>query len=293
MAAGIVDIHPHIISDNAERYARKPLFGVQSDWSQTRPVTIEGLVAVMDEAGVAKAAIVQSSTCYGFDNSYLVDSVAKYPGRFTAVGSVDVFQPDSPKTIAQWVKRGVSGLRLFTGGSTQAFDPSSLDDPRSFPTWDCCGELGLSMAIQTDPSGLAQVAGLAKRFPKVRIVLDHLGRPDVTDGPPYKKASSLFGLAPFDNIYLKLTPRIMGDVQKGQASAATFFPRLVEVFTAKRLAWGSNFPASEGTLAANLALTKSSLASLSQDDRDWIFTRTAERLYPALAERSSSSVRAL
>ena len=28
--------------------------------------------------------------------------------------------------------------------------------------------------------------------------------PTVSDGPPYKRASSLFGLAPFENIYLKL-----------------------------------------------------------------------------------------
>jgi predicted TIM-barrel fold metal-dependent hydrolase len=282
MAAGFIDIHPHIISDQPEKYPRSPLFGVQSDWSQQRPVTIDGLIAAMDEAGVDKAAIVQSSTCYGYDNSYLVDAIARHPGRFTAVGSVDVMEANAPATIEQWVKRGVSGLRLFTGGSTQAFDPSSLDDPRSFPAWAACGELGLSMAIQTDPAGLAQVAGLAKRFPKVRIVLDHLGRPDVTDGAPYKKASSLFGLAPFENIFLKLTPRIFGDVQKGKASAETFFLRLVEVIGSNRLAWGSNFPASEGKLGDNLQLAKRSLASLSPEDQSWIFARTAQRLYPKL-----------
>jgi predicted TIM-barrel fold metal-dependent hydrolase len=119
MTIRFIDIHPHIISDNAGTYARVPLFGVQSDWSRDRPVTIDGLVAAMDEAGVDKAAIVQSSTCYGYDNSYLVDSVAKHPKRFTAVGSVDVAQADAPKRISEWVKKGVSGLRLFTGGSTQ------------------------------------------------------------------------------------------------------------------------------------------------------------------------------
>lgn len=283
MAVRCIDIHPHIIADDENVYPRAPLFGVQSDWSRERPVTIEGLIAAMDEAGVDKAAIVQSSTCYGYDNSYLVDSVAQYPKRFTAVGSVDVLQSDAVERIRHWVKLGVNGLRLFTGGSTAAFDPSTLDDPRSFDAWQLCGDLGLSMCIQTDPSGLAQVAGLAKRFPKVRIVLDHLGRPDVTDGPPYKRASSLFGLAPFENIYLKLTPRIFGDAKKGQASPETFFPRLVQVFGSHRLAWGSNFPASEGKLRDNLATAKKSLACLSEEDQSWIFGRTACVLYPALA----------
>lgn len=282
MAAGVIDIHPHIISADTERYPRIPLFGVQSDWSRERPVTLEGLIAAMDEAGIDKAAIVQSATCYGYDNSYVADSTTKHRGRFTAVGSVDVCQSDACERIRHWVARDISGLRLFTGGSTAAFDPSSLDDPRSFPAWGLCGELGLSMCIQTDPSGLAQVAGLAKRFPKVRIVLDHLGRPDISDGPPYKKASSLFGLAPFENVFLKLTPRIVGDAQRGQASADTFFPRLVAVFGSDRLAWGSNFPAAEGKLADNLARARKSLAYLSAEDLAWIFGKTAQRLYPAL-----------
>jgi L-fuconolactonase len=283
MKSSFIDIHPHIISDDPARYPRAPLFGVQSDWSRERPVTIDGLIAAMDEAGVEKAAIVQSSTCYGYDNSYLVDSIAKYPGRFTAVGSVDVTEPDAPVRIRQWVAKGVSGLRLFTGGSTAAFDSSSLADPRSFPTWEACGELGLSMCIQTDPSGLPEVVSLAKRFPQVRIVLDHLGRPDVTDGPPYNNATNLFNLAPLESIYLKLTPRIFGDVKRGKATPETFFPRLVEVFGSRRLAWGSNFPASAGKLKDNLAAARQCLGCLSAQDQAAIFAGTAQRLYPALA----------
>jgi L-fuconolactonase len=284
MTARFIDIHPHIISGDTERYPHNPLFGKQSDWSKERPVTPEGLIAAMDEAAVDKAAIVQSSTCYGYDNSYVVDSIAQFPSRFTGVGSVDMLQPDAPERIREWVKRGISGLRLFTGGSTAAFDPSTLDDKRSFSSWALCGELGLSMCIQTDPVGLAQVAGLAKRFPNVRIILDHLGRPDVTDGAPYKRASNLFGLSPFENIYLKLTPRIFGDVKRGTASPDTFFPRLVAEFGSNRMAWGSNFPASEKTMKDNLAVAQDCLACLSAEDQSWIFGKTAQRLYPVLAE---------
>lgn len=279
-----VDIHPHIISDDESRYPPAPLFGKRSDWSQERPSTVATLISAMDEAGVAKAAVVHSSTTYGFDNSYVVDGCAQYPDRLVAVGSVDVLQPDAVDTIRMWVDRGLAGLRLFTGGSTKDFDPSELDDPRSFPAWELCSELGLSMCIQTGPIGLPQVTMLAQRFPKVPIILDHLARPDVTDGPPYAAAASLFAIAPIENIYLKLTPRIFGDVKKGQASAETFFPKLVEVFGSKRLAWGSNYPTSEGTLIANLDKAKAALSTVSAEDQDWIFGRTAQTLYPQLAD---------
>lgn len=283
MTFSIVDIHPHIISDDESRYPPAPLFGKRSDWSKERPTTVETLIAAMDEAGVARAAVVHSSTTYGFDNSYVVDGCAKYAERLVAVGSVDVLQADAPQVIRGWAERGLAGLRLFTGGSTKDFDPSELDDPRSFPAWELCGELGLPMCIQTGPIGLPQVTALARRFPNVRIVLDHLARPEVADGALYAKAQSLFDLAELPNIYLKLTPRIFGDVKKDQASAETFFPRVVDAFGAQRLAWGSNYPTSPGTLADILATAQAGLACLSEADRAWIFGDTARRLYPALA----------
>jgi predicted TIM-barrel fold metal-dependent hydrolase len=284
MTSQFIDIHPHIVSLDTGRYPRNPLFGVQSDWSKERPATLDGLIAAMDDAGVDKAAVVQASTCYGYDNSYLADAVAQHPGRLTAVGSVDLLQPDAPERIRHWVARGIGGLRLFTGGSTAAFDATGLDDPRAFASWELCGAMGMSICIQTDPSGLLHVAGLARRFPRVRIVLDHLGRPDVTDGPPYERAAGLFALAPFQNIFLKLSPRIFADVKRGQASASSFFPRLVAVFGSARLAWGSNFPATQGRLQDNLGVAKDALACLSAEDRAWIFAKTAQRLYPALAD---------
>lgn len=279
----LVDIHPHIISADHDRYPQSPLFGVQSTWSRERPITLEQYLAEMDAAGVQQAAIVQASTCYGYDNSYVADSVLKHPGRLTAVGSVDLVQPDAPERIRQWIARGVTGLRLFTGGSTKEIDPSALDDPRSFPAWELCAEAGIAMCLQTDPTGLAQVAGLAKRFPRVKIILDHMSRPDISDGPPYKKASSLFGLEPFENIHLKLTPRTVDKSKGGLATPETFFPRVVGVFGSHRIAWGSNLPASAGPLTKTVAEAREALACLSDEDQAWIFGKTARALYPSLA----------
>jgi L-fuconolactonase len=283
MASSIVDIHPHIISDDDLRYPPAPLFGKRSEWSKERPTTVETLIAAMDEAGVAKAAVVHSSTTYGFDNSYVVDGCNQYKDRLVAVGSVDMLADDMAAVIKGWADKGLAGLRIFTGGSTKDFDPSELDNPKSFKAWAMLAELGLPMCIQTGPIGLPQVRMLAEKFPTVNIVLDHLGRPDVLDGPPYANAASLFALADLPNIYLKLTPRIFGDVTKEKASAETFFPRVAAAFGAKRMAWGSNFPTSPGTLGEILATAQAGLQSLSDEDREWIFSRTAKQLYPALA----------
>jgi predicted TIM-barrel fold metal-dependent hydrolase len=104
------------------------------------------------------------------------------------------------------------------------------------------------------------------------------------DGPPYDAAASLFELARYENIYLKLTPRIFAESRKGKATPETFFPRLVSEFGAARLAWGSNYPSSEGSLPELLAVARASLSCLAEADRAWIFAKTAQVLYPALAD---------
>ena len=83
MPSRIVDIHPHIVSPDTLRYPVTPIGGTRSEWSKERSVTIDELIAAMDEAGVDKAAIVHSSTTYAFNNAYVVDAVAAHPRRFT------------------------------------------------------------------------------------------------------------------------------------------------------------------------------------------------------------------
>ena len=126
MPSKTIDIHPHIIADDEKRYPLAPLGGHQSDWSRLRPVTVDQMIAAMDEAGVDKSAIVQASTCYGHDNSYVADAVAAHPDRFTGVFSVDVLAADAPERMRYWFGRGLTGMRQFTIGSTMT-DPGRLD----------------------------------------------------------------------------------------------------------------------------------------------------------------------
>jgi L-fuconolactonase len=280
-----IDIHPHIIADDAKRYPLAPLGGHQSDWSRTRPVTTEQMIAAMDAAGVAKSALVQASTCYGHDNSYVADAVAAHPSRFTGVFSVDVLAPDAPERMRYWRSRGLTGMRLFTIGSTMATQADWIDDPRAFPAWQTAGELDLSICMQMSQSALPQLVAMVKRFPEVKVLLDHLARPVLSDGPPYAAAAPLFEVARYPTVYLKATPRTFAECRNGKATPETFFKKLVAEFGASRIAWGSNYPSSEGTLPALLAVARDSVKSLPQADQEWIFAKTAQSLYPALADK--------
>jgi len=284
MPTRVIDIHPHIIAADTGRYPLAPLGGHQSEWSRTRPVTTEQMLTAMDAAGVGKSAIVQASTCYGHDNSYVADAVAAHPDRFTGVFSVDVLAPGAGERIRYWVDRKLAGLRLFTFGSTMPDQASWLADPKSYPAWQTATDLDIPICLQMSPKAFPEMIRMIERFPQAKIILDHCARPVLNDGPPYAQAQSLFDLARYPNIYLKLTQRNFTESQNGNASPDTFFPKLVGAFGAPRLAWGSNYPASEGSLADLLALAQRALACLPPTEQDWIFAKTAQTLYPALTD---------
>ncbi|MGH6684780.1 MAG: amidohydrolase family protein, partial [Pseudolabrys sp.] len=198
--------------------------------------------------------------------------------------SVDVLAPDAAERMRFWYGKKLTGLRLFTFGSTMSEQANWLDDAKSYPAWACASDLGLSVCLQMSAKAVPQAASMAERFPNVRIVLDHCARPVLDDGPPYAAAASLFDLSRYPNIYLKLTPRIFAESRKGQATPETFFPQLIAEFGASRLAWGSNYPSSEGTLPVLLKTARASLACLPKSDQEWIFAKTAQTLYAALAD---------
>jgi predicted TIM-barrel fold metal-dependent hydrolase len=282
--ASIVDIHPHVISTDNKRFPLNPLGGKQSTWSVERPTPHEALVAAMDKAGVAKAAIVQASTAYGHDNSYVAEAIATHAGRFTGVFSVDVLAPDAVEKMKLWIGKGFSGMRLFTTGSTMPGQATWFDDPRSFPAWDYAGKAGIPVCMQMTPQGFPQLRGLIERFPNVRMILDHLARPKLVDGPPYAADREFLELAKYPTVFLKLTPLNVSPDNWGKASPETWFRTLIDGFGADRIAWGSNFPATNDTLSGILSKAQAALAFASKSERDFIFGGTAQRLYPSLKD---------
>lgn len=278
----VIDIHTHVISSDLDRYPVAPLGGKQSDWSRERPTSAATLLAAMDEAGVAKSAVVQASTAYGFDNSYLADCVAAHPDRFTGVFCIDMFAPDAAAQFKRWTDAGLTGMRLFTTGSTSPGQADWLADERTFPVWELAEAANIPVCLQMRPEGVPDLLKLLARFKTVPIILDHMARPVLSDGPPYRAAQWLFDLAVYPNLFLKLTSRTVEQASAGSSTAEAFFPKIVAAFGADRIAWGSNFPAHAGPMSHLLDDAQASLACLSEFDRAQILSGTARRLYPAL-----------
>lgn len=282
MAIRLVDIHPHIVSPDTDRYPIAPLGGQRSAWSLQRPVSFEQYIACMDEAGIDKAAIAHAPTVYGFDNGYVADCVASMSSRFDGVFCVDMLAPDAPRKIADWADRGLGGLRLFMGGSSTPGQSGGLDDPRLLPGWEAATDLGLPICVQMAAEDVPLLVKLLERYPHARVVLDHMLRPPLDDGGPYRGAQFLFDLARYRNVYLKMTRINTLQLREGKATPQSFLPRVLRAFGADRIAWGSNFPASEGPLHDIARDLRQCIEHLSQEEQGWIMAGTALSLYPRL-----------
>jgi L-fuconolactonase len=279
----IVDTHTHVISPDTARYPVDPVGGRQSEWSQAHPVDIDGLVRALDEAGIAKAVVVQASTVYGHDNRYVVEAVRAHPDRFAGVYSIDAMAADAVSRIEHWQGQGLSGFRLFTTGTTMPGQADWLGHERSLPAWAYAEEHDIPVCLQMTIQGLPALRALLDRFPKVRVLLDHCARPDLSDGRPYHLSKDLFELAAYPGAHLKLTHRALSASAKGRSTTAGFLADLVAAYGAGRIVWGSNFPAAEGRPADILAEARGAVASLPEADQEMIFGGTAAAFYPGLA----------
>lgn len=280
----VVDTHCHVISDDLTGYPRAPIGGKQSEWAESRPVTADGMADRMDETGIRQAVLVQATTAYGYDNSYVLDSTRQRPDRFVAVGTFDPLRPDAASALeAATGDGGLAGVRLFTHGSTVPVQGEWFAAPETFEFWEKAGELDLTVCLQMRLGPATKhVQVVLERFPGVRVLLDHLGYPDIAASPT-GAGREVAELARHPGLYLKLTHRNLERLRDAGKEAAGFLEPVIEAFGAGRIAWGSNCPAAEQSLPELLRLAEEVLADLPEGARKEIFAGTARRLYPSLA----------
>jgi predicted TIM-barrel fold metal-dependent hydrolase len=281
----VVDTHCHIISPDLTRFPRAPIGGKQSGWASSRPVTAPEMAERMDETGIRQSVLVQATTAYGYDNAYVLDSSRRWPERFITVGTVDPLQPDTAARLAGICgDGGLSGVRLFTSGSTVPTQGEWFAAPETYDFWKTAGDLGITVCLQMRLGPAAeQLVSVLERFPSVRVLLDHMGYPDIAVSPA-QAGNGVAELAQYPGLHLKLTHRNLEPLSDLGDDASQFLGPVLASFGAERIAWGSNCPAAEQSLPELLALANRVLAKVPEDARREIFAGTARRLYPALGK---------
>jgi L-fuconolactonase len=193
---------------------------------------IEKVREVMAAAKVSRAVLVQHLG--EFDNSDVGSVCASDPERLAGVLLVDHLDENLAKTLQRWVATGnFRGLRLTAD--------ALLARPELFSL---AVGLGLVIVLYV-PQGirpiLAQLRKQLEDAPFSRVVISHLGNPDLRELRLDAAACEVLELARHANVYLQLSGMKMF-CPPPHEPLHPLIVQALNVFGPGRLLWGSNYP---------------------------------------------------
>ena len=277
----IVDTHVHVWEIDPPRYPvgpTAPNFTSLPD----KPATVDELIADMDAHGVDVTVLVQTSWST-WDNAYIADSVLRFPDRFVGHGMVDPQdEADNAAAVRHWIEdRGLVGFRFHP---MYYKDEKVLTTPGNRRMWEVLAELDAVVQFHTSPPFANQIAEIATRHPGLKLLIDHMGYPNLDEGPgPWQP---IVELARHPNLYMKIS-----DV-KGRsrqefpfADMHEYVRMLVNAFGAERCLWGTGYPGQHRTrhnwlsLGDELRLVREGFDFLTESQRDQILGGTAAEVW--------------
>jgi len=280
----IVDTHVHVWEIDPPRY---PIGPTAPGWTALpdEPGTADELIAEMDVHAVDWAVLVQTSWST-WDNGYIADSVARFPQRLIGHGLIDPQDPNNAAQVHYWVEqRGLAGFR---------FHPMYYPDEKILLTaqneamWAAIAALDVVIQFHLRAEQADQVAVIAQRYPHLRLIIDHMGYPQVNEPRPEgtRTFQPILALARFDNIYFKLSD-VAGRSQQPfpYTDVHPFIELLLNAFGSARTIWGTGYPGHHRvkhnwpTLADELRLIDEGLPFLTAADKDRILGGTAAEIW--------------
>lgn len=197
-------------------------------------VPVDELQSMHRTMGFERAVLVQSAA-HGRDNRVLLDALDRGQGAYRAVA---LLSPDeSGATVDSLDRAGFCGTRIHF--APHLGEPLSRDQIRRL--CDTIGQFGWHLEVHTMGPGLQTLATFISDIP-VRVVIDHMGRFDATDGLDSPDLGLLKDLLQKDDVWVKLSgvDRISQDFPSMRDGLAIGR----ELFTSRpeRCIWGTDFP---------------------------------------------------
>ena len=276
----IVDTHVHVWEIDPPKY---PVGPTAPSWNSypDEPGTADELLSEMDAHDVDWTVLVQTSWST-WDNGYIADSVERFPDRFIGHGLIDPQDPNNADQVRYWIaERGLVGFRFHP---MYYPDEKILLTQQNGPMWEEIAALDAIIQFHLRAAFADQVAVIAQRYPHLRLILDHMGYPQVD--AEEAAFQPIVELARYDNVHLKLSD-VAGRSQQAfpYADVHPFIEKLLSVFGAERTVWGTGYPGHHRqkhnwpSLAQELQLIREGLPFLTDNDQEQILGGTAAQIW--------------
>lgn len=146
-----------------------------------RELSIDKLLAEMDEAGIEKGVVVgrNTTTIGAVPNTDVAQIALDYPERFVAVASVDPVNRAS--AMAQIAEARSLGMKMINLEPGLGADPMHFDDRRLYPIYAYCEDAGMPVILMgggnTGPnisySNPEHIDTVLHDFPKLTVISAH------------------------------------------------------------------------------------------------------------------------
>jgi predicted TIM-barrel fold metal-dependent hydrolase len=241
---------------------------------------IENEVAEMRDFGLRYAVLI-NPRYYGWDNSYISDSLHRYPELFVAHGLLNPDDPDPAGRLRYWIREhGFQGMRF-----SPLYHPQStwLNSKAHYPLWREAERLGAVFNFYILPHQMPMLEDMAGRFPGVKIVIDHLGKPDLRAADPWREFRKMFRLKRFPQVWVSASEPYELSLTRGFPYRDTlpFFKAVYEEFGGRQLIWGTGYPRPRWELPMDkeLEFVNRALDFYTPRDRELILGENALRIW--------------
>ena len=272
-----IDAHSHIWTPDTKAYPLGP--GYRRFSMKPPSFTVAELQANMKQVGVNRVVLIQMSF-YGFDNSYMLDSIRKHPKTFSGVAVIDQDKPRVDRELRKMKGQGVRGFRIYP--KNQGIQ-QWLDDPAMHAMWKTGADEDLAMCCLIDADALPAIDRMCRRYPKTTVVIDHFSRIGESGEIKPAEVKALTDLARHKNVYVKISAYYaLGKKKPPYHDLAPMIRQMLDAYGRKRLMWASDAPfqvVGGHTYKDSIVLIKSGLDYLDDDDRNWLLRKTAERVF--------------
>ena len=225
------DCHAHVFCGDRFPFADKTVYRPHP----SQAGTAHEFLSVLDAHGFTHGLLVGANP-YGLDNSCLLDAIACSNGRFKGIALVG--HDCTENELADLTARGIAGCRinLFNQGL------APLTDARAPAFLERLREAGWLVQIQCEKDQLAEVAPILKKA-RVKIMIDHFGRPDIARGVGQPGFQTLLELGRSGDAVVKLSGPFRSSLEPyPHYDVDPFIEAAIEAYTLERCVWGSDWP---------------------------------------------------
>lgn len=270
-----IDAHSHIWTPDTGHYPLAP--GFRRANMEPASFTAEELQAQMKPAGVNRVVLIQMSF-YGHDNSYMLDTIKRFPGMFSGVAVIDQNAPNPADEMVRLRKLGVRGFRIYPVQPVDRW----LDSEGLRKMFAAGAKERMAMCCLIDPNALPALGRACKEFPETPVVIDHLARIGVSGTIADADVKALCDMARHKQVAVKVSAfYALGKKRPPYFDLAPLIKRAYEAFGPSRLMWGTDCPYQvvDHSYKQSIDLILHGLDFLSADDKEWILRKTSESVF--------------